>query len=108
MEVCYQNPFHVMMFRSSDKIGCNKHEYYALLAPEKMEAQIRVLTCFQDSRSANDRARDRRHVRGPGSHGSDLRTPLGVSIEPLHRQNAWRSLSAESGEHSKGTLQALF
>lgn len=57
------------MFRSSDKIGCDNHGHYAILATERIDAQIGVLTSFQASETANDGARNRSHVSGPGSDG---------------------------------------
>lgn len=68
VEFCYQNIFHVLMSRSSDQISCyNNNAYYATLATEEIEAQIGALTSFQVPKSANDRARNRSHVSGPGS-----------------------------------------
>lgn len=57
VEFCYQNIFHVLMSRTSDKRGCKNNGYYATLATEEIKAQIGALTSSQFSKSANGRAR---------------------------------------------------
>lgn len=80
VEFCYQNIFHVLVSRSSDKRGCNNNGYYATHATQKIEAQIGVLTSSQVSKSANGRARNGSHVSGPGCDGSSTGTSLGFVL----------------------------
>lgn len=91
-EFCYQNIFHVLVSRSSDKRGCNNNGYYATLATEKIEAQIGVLIPSQVSKSANGRVRNGSHVSGSGCDGS--RNSSGVHIGLLNPTNAVRPLFA--------------